>query len=443
MKAVSGKIDYLNASISSIYLKLGLPILISSVTSIFISILQTKIIRAFCPEYFAVSAVVGIIFTILTSIVTSVASASWMTCAASFARKDVDSKRKLFNVVFLISACQICVEVLALILTDPILMLINTPVEIYNDVRLFYILYILASIFSAFASLATTLIAGLTTSISILLVQLATQIFPCLVTALFLGVFKMGLVGGALLVGAGAALTLLLGCFILFKTKSCEVPKKEDRKIDNSLCLTILKKAAAMFLQALFCNLGYLAVTAQTNKFLSLDYIAVLSINIPVTTALGVFSTIATVTLPQNYAMGYHKRTKKILFGAALFAQLYGIFCFAFYALVGRVYYASLFDDLSVIEMGAEYWFCYGLGIAFIPALYVLRDFYIVVNKPMITFGAGICEFAGNLFCAYVLIPYFGNIGRSLSYTVGWGVAAVYLWVAYFVLRQKIFFKEN
>jgi len=443
MKAINGKIDYINASIPSIYLKLGLPILISSVTSIFVSILQTQIIRNFCPEYFAISAVVNIIFTILTSIGSSVASASWMTCAASFASKDADSKKNLYNVVCLIFASQLCVELLALIFTDPILKLINTPAEIYQDVRLFYILYILVSVFSAFAALVTTLISGLTSPISILLTQLATQIFPCLATAVYLGIFQMGLVGGALLVGTGAALTLLLGCFILFKTKSCELPKKEDRKLDISLCVTIVKRSMALFLQALFCNLGYLAVTAQTNKYLSLDYISVLSINIPITSAFSVFSTVAAVTLPQNYAMGHHKRTRKILFGAALYAQLYGIFCFAFYALVGRAYYATLFDSVSVIEMGAQYWFYYGMGFAVIPALYVLRDFYIVVDKPMITLGSGICELAGNLFCAYVLIPHFGNVGRSLSYTVGWGVAAIYLWVVYLILRKKIFFKEE
>lgn len=433
------QVNYLEDSIPSIFVMLGFPILISSVAAVFLSLIQNKVISAFCPEYFTVFAVLTSFLTVVTNIATSIVSAAWAKYAGSFATKDEKSRNNLVNTFYTTLACQIAAELLVLILTDPILHLLNTPSAIYGEVKTFYILYVLASFFSALSGLALTLINGLESAMGVLAMNIASQAFPCGVLALFLCVFKMNIVGGALFTGIAAACTAVLCFILLLKNKRCNLPRREDMRVNLRECGSILRMATLIFLQVLCCNVGYIAVAAQTNKLLSLDYISVLSISIPITTGFTVFSTMISVAIPQNYLLGRYDRVKKILGSVFGICQLYGVFCFLFYFVVGKYYYATIFSDPTVVEMGAEFWRLSGLGYIAIPALYVIRCFFVAVQMPRVALGAGFCELAGNLFCAYVLIPRFGEIGRSLSQAIGWGIAMLYLFICYFIFRKKIY----
>lgn len=50
---------------------------------------------------------------------------------------------------------------------------------------------------------------------------------------------------------------------------------------------------------------------------------------------------------------------------------------------------------------------------------------------------SGTGEFIGNAFCAAVLIPRCGALGRSLSYPLGWLAAAVFLLAAYWSAGRR------
>ena len=69
--------------------------------------------------------------------------------------------------------------------------------------------------------------------------------------------------------------------------------------------------------------------------------------------------------------------------------------------------------------------------------VYPLRTFFVSVGRGKLAMLSGTGEFIGNAFCAAVLIPRCGALGRSLSYPLGWLAAAVFLLAAYWSAGRR------
>ena len=89
--------------------------------------------------------------------------------------------------------------------------------------------------------------------------------------------------------------------------------------------------------------------------------------------------------------------------------------------------------------MGAEYWFWYGVGFVGCSFIFSLRFFFVAVSRNLLATITGVCELTGNALAAFWLIPKYGNIGCSLAKPLGWWIAALYLVIAYVVMRKKIY----
>ena len=78
-----------------------------------------------------------------------------------------------------------------------------------------------------------------------------------------------------------------------------------------------------------------------------------------------------------------------------------------------------------------------GLGHLALGVVYPLRTFFVSVGRGKLAMLSGTGEFIGNAFCAAVLIPRCGALGRSLSYPLGWLAAAVFLLAAYWSAGRR------
>jgi Na+-driven multidrug efflux pump len=208
---------------------------------------------------------------------------------------------------------------------------------------------------------------------------------------------------------------------------------------DRRLIGSILRYGLLLTLQSLLCNVGYVAVSIQTNRLLPLDYITVLSVSLPLTGVMSAFSAACAVFVPANHAAGQQKRNLAFLRLAAAGCTGYGVLCFLAFALLGKWYYSRLFDSAAVIAYGTDYWRIYGLGLIFVAIIFVVRIFLESVGLARLALVAGALELCGNLLCAFWIIPRFGVVGRSLSYPLGWLLAAVYLLLLCLCLRKQLF----
>jgi Na+-driven multidrug efflux pump len=370
-------------------------------------------------------------------------SAVWAKYSLSFVTGGEKSKKDLANSLVTIIVCQAVIELLGIVFADPILRFLNTPAETYREAKLFLILFTAVSVFSTLSSLTNVMSNGLDSPRGILTLNILNQVMPCGLLVLMLRVFKLGLIGGAIYAGVSAAVMATIGFARLLLQKKLQLPKWREIKVDLGECSAIIRMSAVIFLQSVLCNAGYLAVEIQRNQYLSLDYISASSVTIPVANAFGIFSTIITVVVPQNYAAANYQRTKKLLFQTFWACEAYGIICCLIYWIFGKSYFTSISSDPSFISWGTFHWRWFGLGFVTIPALYVVRNFFVAVQRPGIALGAGFAELIGNALCAYLLIPYVGEIGNALSRPVGWGLATAYSFLCYFAKKNAFFPKET
>ena len=436
-------IDYLNASFSSIFFKLGMPILISCVLQIFLTAIQNDTIQQECPAYFTVMSLVGNVFTVITNVSASLVSAIWVKYSLSFTGDNAEKEKSLVNSVVIVFVCQLIVELLVIVFAYPILHFLNIPASVYDTVKTFFVLYTIMSFFTAASALAIALCNGLGSSADILTVNILNTALPCALLVLMLRAFNMGLLGGALFAGVAAAIVAIVTILLLSLRKQVRFPKRENIRIDLSAAKSIVWMAAVIFLQNILCNIGYIVADMQRNRYLSLEYISAQAVSIPITGPLSIFSTIVTVVVTQNYAAQRMKRTHNLVWKAFWACELYGILCGLIYWFCGEAYFSTISNDSVFVEWGAFHWKWNGIGYALVPALFVIRYFFVAVKRPGIALGAGISELFGNLLCAYILIPKFGEIGYSLSKAIGWGFATLYTFICYFVFKNKIFSKQE
>lgn len=435
------KFDVMKDSPYRIMFCVMLPLVISTFVSMFTSPIGTKLVSQYVGDIYFTS--VGLVSTVLTAfqqVVGAIISAAWIKTAYILKGRDQQRAQGTFwNTVYAILGVELILAILLLVLADPIFVLIHIPAEIYAQVKLYYCVFIVVYTLSAFSSFITTLVHGFCSSAGIFVIHILSLVVGLVCSAVFLRILPRSVINPSLTGIVSTGIMLAVSIFLLCRSGLKLRLGKTQCKPDWKLIWDIIRYGFVIALQILFCSAGYLLVTVQTNKYLPLEYISVLSISLPIVGPMTHFTTACSVFIPPNYASGNSQRVKSFVKIAQTGCTIYSCLCFVFYALLGEWYYGTLFTDPQIVAYGKEFWFWQGLGYIGMSALCVMRTVYDSVGLGKLSLVCGICEFTSNLLCAFWLIPSYGTIGRTLSYPLGWWMAALFLLFSYPFLRKRIY----
>ena len=392
------------------------------------------------PEAFAVMGYLSTVTTAFANIVSGVMSAAWIKTARSFA---LDGKavcaRQIFHGIAAIVIADCALAALLLLCRRPIFALLHIPEELASPARTYFVLSILSYLPVVIAGLFLTIVNGTSGSARLFWINVAVVLLNYSAAALLLAGFHTGMVGLALSSGFGALFQLILD-FFLFRRAGFRFSLRQLlRHFDWALVREMIRYGVLIALQTLLCTSGYLLVAYQTNRFLSQGYISVLNVALPLTGIMSAFGSACMAFCPQNYAANQPDRMRRFLRLTVVCALIYGTLCFGIYALLGRWYYRRLLFSEQLTALGSEYWFWQGVGYLFLSLVYPLRSFFDAIGYSRLSLLSGIGELLGNTVCALWLIPRFGNIGRSVSYPLGWLLACIFLLCAFFVNKKRMF----
>lgn len=436
-------VDFLCDPPIQVFWVIVLPLLLVYFLQILTTALTNNLYSLFGgPDIFTVIGYVGTVLSFFTSIITGISSAAWIVIACNFARRDQPSMRQsLATAICAIALVTLSGTVLLLVFATPILSFVSIPSAIYSDAKNYYILYCLSYFPTALASFFLTVLNGISSSKKLFLINMFSVYSNAAVSVLMLGLFRLGIIGAALLPLCNALARLALYILLLRKDGLFSVSGllQTARHLQWNEVGRIVRYGSVIALQNLLCSAGYLAVSVQSNRFLRADYISVLSISLPVSNALSALSAAITAFCPQNFAAKNKQRLKQFFLLATTAGVLYALVCCAVYTLLGQWYYGRLFDDPQIIAYGAEYWFWSGISYPFLSLIFTVRFFLDSVGQSRFSLLSGIGELTGNLLCAFWLIPQHGNIGRTLSYPLGWVLGGLLLLAAYFAVRKRIY----
>lgn len=437
-----GKYDIQKDSFGKILFSIGTPLLIVNVMNIFCLSLMNDLYSRYAGSlYFTVTGAIVVVTDFSLQAINAVISAVWIRNVSFYVLgRGKEAERNIANSFYTVVFSGLLVSVILVTCTKLFLKILYVPEEIYAETRNYYVVYMGLLVVSGMAILLRTINDGLGNSMDIFIGNFTNAFGGAVAAVLLLVVLKMGFAGTPLLPFVNS-LFLIIVCVICLKRRDFHVlPKAGYVRPDPKIIWRNLRYALLLILQIGLCTVGDLLVTAQTNKCLSLEYIGVTSVSLPITNPMGIMSSVCMIFLPQNYKKGNALRVREFLRRALGITVLYGMFCSLMYAGLGKWYYARLFDDAETVAMGQEYWLWYGSGFVFLAVIYVIRYFFDAIGMGKVSLVSGIGELLGKLICAFWLIPKYGNIGRTLTYPLGWMFGAVFLLIAYAVLRKKIYF---
>lgn len=435
MELVRRKTDYLNDPVGRVFLSLALPLLLVYVLQIGTTALNNKIYSAYIgPDIFTLIGYLNTTLNSFTTISSGIAAAAWIKSAPSFVDSDRDAaRRSLLNGICSILIVERSLALLLLLLTDPVLRQVHVPSEIFASARGYYISYLLLHCTVPLSSFFLTVLNGTGSTVRLFFNNLFTICVNLALTFVMAALCHSGAIGIAFLPSLVALAQLSVYCVLLRKDGTLPTFKQLRCALrpDRSRIGAIIRYGLLISLQNLFCTIGYLVLSVQANLCLSLEYVSVLGITLPFSTAMNALSTSITAFIPRNYAAKRYDRVNRFFFIAAVSGLLYAAICTAVYCTMGSWYYGKLWNDPQIIAYGTEVWIWQGIGMIPLVILFTFRFFLDAVGQSKLSLLSGVGELLGNLFCALWVIPRFGHIGRSISMTLGWTLAAVFLLTAY------------
>lgn len=429
-------IDLLNDNQYKLIIKIGFPYFIVSLLAVFTSSLINDTYSVYCDEIFSVLGYLSVITTAYAAFIGNVVTTAWIKLSKKISDKNCSVKYTMQGVYSVLFFSVLSGAVL-IAFNKPILKFTNVSDEIFNVARAYYVYYVIGYALSGFAPFLLTVANSCSNTVTLFIGFLLSQCFNSVINFLFLGVLKTGIIGAALVTAATYAVVIAYSVFLLIKSGNFKKISSKDFLPDYKTIASVLKYGAYLIIHNVFCYTGYYIVTIKTNSVLPSDYIKVLSVSLPLQGVLNSLATSATLFFPINFAYGKTERCKKFLKAITFSGLIYGAICASFYIIFGKWYFSRLFTDSNIIAYGKSYWTYYGLGFILFPMLLTVRTFLEAVGFGKYSFGAGISEFIGNVI-AFFLIDAIGITGRSLSYTLGYSLAGIYLIVVYFIKRKKI-----
>lgn len=246
-----------------------IPMLIGNIAQQLYNTVDSVVVGRYVGDY-ALAAVgsAGPILNLLVVLFVGISMGASIVVAQYLgARQREDLARTIGNCLILTAIASLLVMIMAVLLTKPLLLLLNTPESILDWCHSYLLIMLIGSAGMAYYNILSGILRGLGDSVSALLYLLLASGLNIVLDLFFVAGFHMGVNGVALatviaqFISALFCLKKLMNMKELFDLKLCHI--KWDRKYANKI---IRLGVPSGFTQAIL-SMSMLAVQSLTNSF--------------------------------------------------------------------------------------------------------------------------------------------------------------------------------
>lgn len=353
-------------------------------------------------------------------------------------KKFGEVKSAISTSIVLALSAGVVLSAISLFLSDPLLRVLKTPENIFDDSALYLRIYIYGFIFLYLYNICTGAFNALGNSRTPLYFLIASSIGNIILDYIFVAILHWGVAGVAWATFIAQGISSILALVaLLFEMKKIKTEKKSPLFSSSSM-KKILVLAVPSILQQSFVSVGGLLIQGLVNSFDSPSIIAGYGVAIQLNTfAITVFNTSANAVsnyTAQNLGNGSFERVREGFRSALKIGIVIVLPFVAAYTFAGSLLVSSFMDSptQNAVETGKEF-------------LLIVSPFYFVVMIKLAADGimrgaSAVKFFVTSTFSdlllrvvlAYVLSPYFGAVGIWLSWPIGWVLSAILAIVFYF-----------
>lgn len=428
--------DLTEGKSSSVLWRFSIPMFVSVIFQQLYNIADSAIAGKFAGE--SALAAVGASYPI-TMIFMAVAVGSNIGCSVVIsqlfgAKKYKEMKTAVSTTLLSCGALSAVLTVLGLLGTNGLLLLLNTPEDVFGDGALYLRIYIGGFLFLFLYNICTGVFTSLGDSRTPLYFLIGSSLSNIFLDYWFVTSFHMGVAGvaWATFLAQGAA------CILAFFTLLYRLKKIQTKEKPPVFSCAMLKRVSRIaipsILQQSFISIGNIFIQWRVNGFGSsviAGYSAAIKLNTFTITSFTTLANGLSSFTAQNVGAGKTDRVKEGLQAGILLAFLIAVpFALAFFFFGKTMILLFLPGDADV---GAAL----STGTAFLK---IVSPFYFVVSVKLmadgVLRGAGAMKyFMTATFTDLVLrvilaflfseAPAFGSTGIWMSWPVGWTTATV------------------
>lgn len=428
-----------------IFIFFSIPLLIGNVFQQLYSMVDTIIVGRFVGvEALAAVGSTGSMFFLVNGMILGLTSGFGVLVAQKFGAKDeVAIKKAVASNIILTLVLTVFITIIALLVKNPLLRMMNTPDNIFNDASTYITIIFAGIITQALYNMAAGILRALGDSKTPLYFLMVSSIVNVILDLVFIINFKMGVSGAAYATNIAQGFSAVLCLIYSYKKFQVLRLKKEDFKVELSYYTKHLKVGVPMGLQFSVTAVGIIIVQSAINVFGSTviaSYTAsskVLQLVMQPATSFGV--TIANYA-GQNLGAGRFDRIKsgmKIMNKVSIITSLLAGLVLIF---LGK-YFVRLFIENPTAEIFtySQLVFNYS-AVFFIPLgfIFVYRNVLQGMGESFMPMMAGVLELIARSIVAFILPKYIGFTGICLSDPVAWVSASVFLMITYYKKMKKI-----
>lgn len=418
----------------------AIPMILGNLLQQFYNIADTLIVGQFLGA--TALAAVGSAYTLmifLTSILLGLCMGSGAIFSLQYGAGDtVALKRSIFVSLALIGVITLLLNIAVFIWIDPILNLLQVPVEVYTPMRDYLWIIFWGIGFTFLYNYYASLLRAIGNSALPLLFLAIAVILNIVLDLVFILSFGWGVRGAAIATVIAQAISGVGLCFYsLWKFPDFRICR-QDVHLQWSTVKEIATYSSLTCAQQSVMNFGILMVQGLINSFgtaVMAAFAAAVKIDslayMPVQDFGNAFSTF----IAQNFGAGKQERIRKGIRVAVMATLAFCIFISLFVFTLARPLMLIFIPahETEIITIGVEYLRIEGTFYCGIGCLFLFYGFYRAVRQPGMSVALTFISLGTRVALAYALasIPAIGVVGIWWSIPIGWLLADLTGWWYY------------
>ena len=325
-----------------------------------------------------------------------------------------------------------------LLLTDPLLKLLQTPAECYQEARNYYVIYMAGTVFVFFYNAISSVLRGLGDSRNPLYFVIISTVLNIVLDLIFVGPLKLGAAGAALATIISQAGSVLLsavylrkiGFFFDFKPKSFRIHREQLRLLFKlgtpSAIQETLLNVSLVFLVAAANSLGVYASAAVGigAKINVIFILPVCAMSVALATMVG-----------QNMGAGKMDRAMRATRLEFFFTAAYSAVICAVMWVFSKELMMIFTDDPQTLAVGANYFkgHCWDYLLV-MPFGYCFGGLFLGAGRSSyVAISNGVGALIARIPLSFLLARFLGVMGLGLAYPI----STLFTDLAYFYFYFK------
>ena len=331
-----------------------------------------------------------------------------------------------------------------LLLTDPLLKLLQTPQECYREARNYYVIYMAGTVFVFFYNAISSVLRGLGDSRNPLYFVIISTALNIGLDLLFVGPLKMGAAGAALATILSQAVSVVLSALYLRRTGFSFDFKPESFRIDKEELKQLLRLGTPAALQETLLNVSLVFLVAAANSLGVYESAAVgigSKINVIFILPVCALNVALATMVGQNIGAGKMDRAMKATKLELLYSALYSAVICAVMWVFSEELMMIFTDDPRTLAVGANYFrgHCWDYLLV-MPLGYCFGGLFMGTGRSSyVAISNGVGALVARIPLSFLLARWLGVFGLGLAYPV----STLFTDLAYFYFYFKGDWKKS